>query len=344
MTLISRLQQLLSEQRPLFAFRGASQDQVKIIIQEDRAVKHQPINEKDYAVMSPFDGGQAVFLHADKTEHFVFAKTDLTERQISPHFESAEKKRYKKLVEKAIARCQSGDLFKVVLSRKRTIKTFKDSIKLIEQLFSIDEDANCYFFHHPEVGTWMGATPELLLSVKGKVVKTASLAGTAVHNGTLDHQWGEKEKIEQEYVTDSIQKIFNRHARQVNLNGPYTIKAGNLIHLKTDIQGIIQEDSVHKLLAELHPTPAVCGLPKERAKEFIFQNENHDREFYTGYFGIVDQQNKSADYYVNLRCMKLEGVKVQIYVGGGVVEDSDPAAEYEETVHKESTMLRLLTD
>ena len=194
-----------------------------------------------------------------------------------------------------------------------------------------------------------------------------ALAGTQQFNGNTEVEWGEKEKQEQQFVTDSI--LENLEKAGVSQGGmetseAYTAKAGNLLHLRTDISGRFSASGVNleKLLYALHPTPAVCGLPKEKAKNFILSEENYDREFYTGFLGELNLQSsrsrssnrrnvenlayrtvkKETALFVNLRCMKLSGGTAEIFIGGGITKDSNPEAEWEETVNKSQTMKKVL--
>ena len=95
-----------------------------------------------------------------------------------------------------------------------------------------------------------------------------------------------------------------------------------------------------------HPTPAVCGLPAKKAKNFILENENYNREFYSGFLGEINipksTKNKKSHLFVNLRCMSLENNIARIYVGGGITKDSIPEKEWEETVSKSFTMKSVL--
>ena len=98
--------------------------------------------------------------------------------------------------------------------------------------------------------------------------------------------------------------------------------------------------SLKDLIRKLHPTPAVCGLPRDKAKEFIIKNENYNREFYTGFLGEIT--NTDSSLFVNLRCMKLEENIANIYVGGGITKDSNSKQEWLETVSKTQTMKSVL--
>ena len=101
-----------------------------------------------------------------------------------------------------------------------------------------------------------------------------------------------------------------------------------------------KEVDVWEIVKALHPTPAVCGYPTEKAREFILANESYDRQYYTGFCGLVEE-NK-LDLYVNLRCMQLKEGKAHLYVGGGITKDSNPESEFAETQHKAQTMLAVL--
>tara|TARA_R110002050_G_scaffold282950_1_gene431081 strand:- start:217 stop:594 length:378 start_codon:yes stop_codon:yes gene_type:complete len=124
----------------------------------------------------------------------------------------------------------------------------------------------------------------------------------------------------------------------------------------------MKKNNINPIVKALHPTPAVCGLPKKTTKEFILKNENYNRAYYTGFLGELNfkeetsrsgnQRNKenqvyktiknTTSLYVNLRCMQLEDTKAYIYVGGGITQDSDPNKEWEETVAKSNTMLSVV--
>ena len=96
----------------------------------------------------------------------------------------------------------------------------------------------------------------------------------------------------------------------------------------------------------MHPTPAVCGLPKNSAKAFILENEPHDRHFYSGFLGELNSSfstnSRSSDLFVNLRCMQIEDSKAHLYMGCGITKDSIPEKEWEESVNKSMTIKKVL--
>src|SRR5699024_8403762 len=109
-------------------------------------------------------------------------------------------------------------------------------------------------------------------------------------------------------------------------------------HLKTHYTfQITDETAFDNLLHALHPTPAIAGLPVKEALEVIKKQEQYDREYYCGVIGEIDT-GKTADLFVNLRCMQVGEKNIASYVGGGITADADPREEWEETVLKGKTM------
>ncbi|WP_029033440.1 chorismate-binding protein [Salinimicrobium terrae] len=293
------------------------------------------------------------------TEPLTFQEGEIPEGIKSTHIE---------LVAKAVEALKAGQMEKVVLSRREELELKgKDPLKLFKELLNFYPTAFVYCWFHPKVGCWLGATPETLLKVEENRFKTMALAGTQKYSGTRDVEWGEKEKQEQKFVTDSILNDLERigvSSSGVESSAAYTVKAGNLLHLRTDISGrlIDSRKGLKEIIEALHPTPAVCGLPKEKAMEFILSEENYDREFYTGYLGELNLQKntqrsrtrrnvenlayravkKETDLYVNLRCMKIEDGKAILFIGGGITKDSVPEDEWEETENKTETMKNVL--
>jgi len=154
--------------------------------------------------------------------------------------------------------------------------------------------------------------------------------------------WGTKEKEEQQFVVDSILEEFNQITKNITIGDTVTQKAGDLLHLKTPISGELNSaKGLNSLIDLLHPTPAVCGLPKQKAKEFILKNEDYDRKYYTGFLGEVKPKGNSQ-LFVNLRCMELNENQVSIYIGGGITAHSKPLKEWEETISKSEVMKRIL--
>lgn len=200
-----------------------------------------------------------------------------------------------------------------------------------------------YLCHTPQTGTWLGSTPEILLSGQGGAWQTVALAGTQpLRQGELPLSWDDKNRQEQQIVAAYIRKQLRSLGISFEESEPYAARAGALSHLKSDFRFALPEhNKLGDLLGLLHPTPAVCGLPKEEAYRFILRNEGYDRSYYSGFIGWLDPEGQS-DLYVNLRCMHIRAQRCTLYAGGGLLPSSSLEEEWQETEDKLQTMKWLL--
>ncbi len=200
-----------------------------------------------------------------------------------------------------------------------------------------------YLCYTPQTGIWMGSTPEIILSGEKNEWNTVALAGTQpLQDGKLPQEWGEKNRQEQDYVVSYIRRQLLSAGIHPTENGPYAVYAGALSHLKTSFHFTLEDNKrLGSLLDTLHPTPAVCGLPKKEAYRFILENEGYDRRYYSGFIGWLDPDGKT-DLYVNLRCMHIENGQLSFYAGGGLLASSELNDEWLETEKKLQTMKRLI--
>ncbi len=201
-----------------------------------------------------------------------------------------------------------------------------------------------------EFGTWLTATPELLIKLDNKgIFETMALAGTQKNDSSEqlhDVAWVDKDIEEQAMVSRYIINRFKEiRLREFIEKGPMTVQAGNLNHLcttfKVDTKATNFQNLGGVMLNLLHPTSAVCGMPKEAALALIAKIEDHDRKFYTGYLGPVNINNETS-LYVNLRCMELFKGKANLFAGAGVTAISDPEKEWTETELKFNTLLNII--
>lgn len=258
----------------------------------------------------------------------------------------ASKTEYLRLAEALISRLKNAELNKVVLSRLivHELGEVVDWGSKFEQLCLKYPTAFVYVLSDGQGLFWAGATPETLISVSNKKAYTMALAGTqpAKLNPEETYSWQTKEREEQQYVTDYIADILqDSGVKKLTISETSTHLAGKLAHLVNhiDFEMPIQFSAL-KMAQKIHPTPAICGFPKEKAFELILKTEPHKRSFYSGFLGII-QENKTADFYVNLRCVQVVGNQLYSYVGGGLTADSNPEKEWAETVLKSQTMLSL---
>jgi len=263
----------------------------------------------------------------------------------------ASKAEYCRLVAEAVDYIKAVGIKKIVTSRAIETPLPPDfsPVSTFETLCERYPHAFVSLVSIPEVGTWIGASPEIFLSITPNEFQTVALAGTqALPAGVPLSQisWEAKEIEEQALVSDYIRQFFGQqNIDPVSEEGPCTVSAGNVVHLQTKFRIQLREPQLSNLanqvLHKLHPTSAVCGMPQQQALSFILEKENYDRAFYSGYLGPV-HLNQESHLFVNLRCMQLNRRSAILYVGGGITKDSVPKAEWDETVLKSNTLLNVL--
>jgi isochorismate synthase len=329
----------------------------------DALFEVRDFTEKGF-IMATFDGAKTYLIPEGESEVLrgTFEKKGNTvAKQDFNNVDAVAKNNFEALVAKGIQSINNNEFKKVVLSRKETVAIADfDLVATFETLLQLYPSTFVYCFYHPKIGTWLGATPEQLLKATNTVFETISLAGTQKDSGSAEIIWEKKEKEEQQFVTNYIVSKLENVASGIKVTQPYSIKAGSIWHIRTDISGRLKADSsLQKVIKLLHPTPAVCGLPKESSKAFIVQNEQYDRSFYTGFLGELNcsftPDSISSDLFVNLRCMQIDSAvqnianngltaisKAYLYVGCGITKDSIPGKEWEESVNKSMTMKKVL--
>ncbi|WP_348822940.1 isochorismate synthase [Flavobacterium aestuarii] len=318
--------------------------------QNDTLYDVHDFTEKGF-VFASFDGCKNHIIPEEysEIENFVFESKDIEE--IERDFTSSaetDKRNFELLVAKGIKAIQNEEFKKVVLSRRETVVLSDfDLVKVFQKLVQLYPATFVYCFFHPKIGIWMGATPEQLLKADNDMFKTMALAGTQKDTGFEIVTWKDKEKQEQQFVADFIVSELNKVSESILVSEPYSMKAGSIWHIKTDISGrLTSVQNLKEVINLLHPTPAVCGLPKEKAKQYILDNENYERTFYSGYLGELNRSSvsdkTSSDLFVNLRSMQIKDGKAILYMGCGITKDSIPEKEWEESVNKSMTMKRVL--
>jgi isochorismate synthase len=234
---------------------------------------------------------------------------------------------------------RSKNMDKAVFSRIKKMPFRKNAKQLFYQLCEQYPEAFVYLVSSPLFGTWIGATPELLLNTTDGEAETLALAGTL---RTLDEgRWGQKEIDEQVYVCDFIkERLASMGIEDVKESGRTEVHAGPVRHLSSTFKFPLNNIRIESLIDALHPTPAVSGRPQEKAIELISKTEKHNRSLYAGVIGCV--QFNDARLYVNLRCARLTEDSACLYLGGGFTVDSDVEKEWEETENKARTLLDVL--
>jgi menaquinone-specific isochorismate synthase len=254
------------------------------------------------------------------------------------------------LVRKAIQSIEDDELHKIVPARGR-VGALSDGerwaeAETIEALLEEHENSTVYVLRTPDKITFAGASPELLVRKKATAVESMALAGTAERSSN-GHGEGdlrdEKNQREHLVVRDEIVASLNAAGATVTSSSqPEASDYGSIQHLKTSIKGELREDAnIFDLVRELHPTPAVCGAPREGSMQWLAQNEEMERGYYAGPFGFIDTDG-DGEFHVALRCVLLSSEKAVAYAGAGIVEGSDPEAEWQETGWKLSTIASVL--
>ena len=266
----------------------------------------------------------------------------------------AEKRSYVEDFEDFHDQLEEGRFDKIVLARCShiTSKTahekaedlFKKACKMYPRLFIA-------LISTAQSGTWLMATPEVLLSGNGCEFKTMALAGTqqappsdiVADKPVEGVEWSQKDREEQLYVSDYIEDVLSEFTDHCHKKGPYTTMAAQLYHLRTDFTFRLDDtDLLGDVLDALFPTPAICGIPKEETRQYILANESIDRKYYSGFVGPL-MPNGDTHLYVSLRCMNIHpGGKFDLYAGGGLLEESIMEKEWDETEAKMQTMKRVI--
>ncbi len=237
---------------------------------------------------------------------------------------------------------RSGKLDKVILSRVKEVNSLmqKHGGSVFQSLENAFPEALCYIFYSPETGCWSGASPERLLWADGENGYTEALAATQRHEEAgVCKPWGEKELEEHDWVRIYLRSYLASKGVEYKEGETETVCSGVLAHLRTGFHFKYSEEGWFDLLEGLHPTPAIGGMPQQRALELIKEVEQYDRTYYCGWLGLLNCSGKSR-IFVNLRCMKLLSDRAYFYAGGGITATSDPEAEWEET---EAKILNTLT-
>lgn len=367
-----RIETQYQNQLPFVVYRKPNGKSVSGMLQiNNDLVYTENFNEQGF-VFSPFnDLENTVLIPSNISENIVldnFVIEEFTMPQKAGIFKNisleSDKEFHMNLINKGVLAIKNKEFQKVVLSRREVVDLEDDHpINIYKKLLNLYKSAFVYCWYHPKIGLWLGATPETLIKIESNRFSIMALAGTQDYKGKMDVSWKNKEIQEQQFVTDFIVDNLKPWVTNVTISDIETVKAGNLLHLKTIVSAQLKpETNLSQVIESLHPTPAVCGLPKVAAKKFILKHENYKREFYTGFLGELNFETiakprsgkrnienrayavtkNSTQLYVNLRCMQLKNKQAIIYVGGGITESSDAEREWQETVSKSLVIKNVL--
>lgn len=248
----------------------------------------------------------------------------------------AAERDWQRAVARATARIRGGELDKVVLAMPADAlaEAPVDPRWLLARLAARYPD--CWTFH---VDGLLGATPELLVRRTGRSVTSRVLAGTIRRGETpaeddrLARQLATstKDRAEHELAVTAVRRALGERCRAIDVPGePAVLGLANVFHLATDIEGRLAEDTdALSLAAALHPTPAVAGVPRPAALRLIAELEPAARGRYAGPVGWVDGHG-DGEWGIALRCAELDGARLRLFAGCGIVAGSTPDAELAE--------------
>lgn len=231
-------------------------------------------------------------------------------------------------------------LQKVVWSRVKTISLHPEAhpCLLFEALCQAYPTLHIVLLYHPVYGIWLGCSPETLVEKEAMRIRSVALAGT--RNPAHTAPWTNKEIREQGLVFDYLQERFAIKAIQSDSQDTSTVQKGPVEHLLNKIEGI-SNISCYEMAHCLHPTPAVAGFPIAESVKYILENEPHKRLLYAGYWGYINEEGDGL-LSVNLRCLHWLNGKATLYMGAGIMPESDADAEWLETCTKSETLMNIL--
>ncbi|WP_284465029.1 chorismate-binding protein [Chryseobacterium sp.] len=304
----------------------------------DKEAHKNAVNFYSYNSLSHIDfNGNIIKVNQEE-----FNTTPITSESLindTTNFTAETKEEYCNTLQQVIGVIKENNLPKLVYSRRKIFTDFNiiDYKESFNNLCKSYPNAFRYLFNDGE-NAWMGAFSEVL----GKFNKATHEFETMALAGTLPvlEEWSEKEIEEQKPVTTYIQNILKNYSEQIQQSETYDHVSGNIKHLRTDFKTTIKPEDLDKIIKDLHPTPAVCGIPKYFCNENIRKYEKFPREFYAGYIKVEIEE--SILYFVNLRCARLYKDSVHVFVGGGITAQSNPEKEWTETELKSEAILKNL--
>ena len=335
------LANLLEQQHPFVLFRFPQEEQINCYYQTSSEVYWTENFQEDGFVFAPFQSQQKKWM-IPSTHRKSFDPTTVTSSTQNHPLPKEGKMTFTKKVAAALDEINHKKFEKVVLSHTFDLPYQGEGSALFQRLVNRYHNAFVYYWYHPETGQWLGASPERLIALNKGVLSTVALAGT-LPSGAKETDWTEKEKHEQQLVVESIVDGLEKSGvtQKIALGERTTVKAGQLFHLQTPITAEIKAGNLLTLVEYLHPTPAVGGLPKVTALDYILAHEGYDRTYYTGFLGPFSKE-ETARFFVNLRCGQLSNQGLKIYTGAGITQGSNPNKEWEEIRRKATTFLSVV--
>lgn len=255
-----------------------------------------------------------------------------------------EREQWNERVRRALQAIASGALRKVVLARAVDVEADAplEPEALLAALESRYPTCRCFLLRGDDGSAFIGATPEVLCRIDGDLLETDALAGSARPGEAKSLLRSAKDLREHRWVVEHVSRALAGIAVDVrHLREPSLRVLANVAHLHTPVTARLRPGiGVREVVAALHPTPAVGGVPTRAALDFIAEHEGLDRGLYAGLVGFVAPRR--AELAVALRSALVRGNRARLFVGAGIVEGSSPALEFEETEMKARALLDAL--
>ncbi len=262
---------------------------------------------------------------------------------------------WKQTVVQAVEEIKANRAKKIVLAREMrlTLDRQANITDMLRKLLATQPNSYVFAFEHGD-NCFIGATPERLIQVDGEELLSTCLAGTAPRGTTTESDEkiareelldDPKNREEHEYVVQMIKQSIEDSCEYIDIpEEPIIYPLRNLQHLYTPVKARLKAGaSVFDLIEKLHPTPALGGVPRDTALAFMREHEKLDRGWYGSPIGWLDSNEKS-EFAVALRSGLVQANEVSLFAGCGIMRDSDPEMEFEETKMKFLPMLQVLED
>ena len=278
----------------------------------------------------------------------------ITRVAVDKYRDVPDRETYAQTIFSVLGEIKPSQLEKVVISRSHHVKvgTGFSGVSSMQVLRNAYPKCTSFFFSFPGKGTFFGSTPERLIRLKDKFVQTEALAGTIARGNNIEEDrilaetlmGSHKEREEHNLVMEQIIRKLEPIISDIQYSSsPRILKLKNVQHLQTPITGELGKDEhILNLVARLHPTSAVAGTPTDKAMKIIGEMEAHDRGWYSGPIGWINSKG-DGEFYVALRSALVKDEEAHIFAGGGIVSESHPDTEWEETELKLQPIISALS-
>ncbi|ALJ86083.1 TPA: isochorismate synthase [Acinetobacter baumannii] len=345
--------------------RLAAENQQQLLDTIGAAFKHVTQDQDSNPVVIgaiPFDTTQPSMLHFYR-QHQKQNTASFTQFEHQQQFGSFKLNSQKRLVSKqqfanaidqALIQFDHNNLEKIVLSQAVDFELShqQSPYDLVHTLAAQNQHAFSFVIPVEDNAHLLGASPELLISKQGHIVKSNPLAGSRplseddrINQKNIEDLYAStKDLHEHQIVVDSVFKNLKPFCQKLSVSEqPEILKTTTMLHLSSVFEGQLKNEQTNALALalSLHPTPAICGSPTQLSKHFILEYEGYDRNYFAGLVGWMDADG-NGEWAVTIRCGLLSERNLRLYAGAGIVKGSEAELEWNETEAKMQTLLKTL--